>query len=155
MIQEYRQPIVIDINDLYGFQRKAEYIHLIDDFKNKTTVIRIKIKWYKDGIEINDRERRLTPYEKEIIADNSTLVDTSTGLPIMSVSQFNSLYRIEDKNVDEESGESTITFKWKEDTPKTYMGESDFYCYVRDNIPVLLKDLITNAILRANQRGNL
>ncbi|XAI97399.1 hypothetical protein [Leptolyngbya phage Lbo-JY46] len=35
------------------------------------------------------------------------------------------------------------------------MGESNFYCYVRDNHPVLLKDLIIGAMERASQRGIL
>lgn len=155
MIQEYRQSIIVDISDMYGFQRKAEYIHLIDDFKNKTTTVRVKIRWYKDGVEVSDAIRNISPYEREIIADNMTLADTTTGLPVMSVAQFNSTYKIQTVEVNEETGESTTVTTWREGTPTTYMGESDFYCYVRDFIPVILKDLIQNSILRANQRGNL
>jgi hypothetical protein len=155
MVNEYRQPIIVDINDLYGFQRKAEYIHLIDDFNNKTTTVRVRIRWYQDGVEINDNRRNITPYEREIIADNTTLADMTTGLPVMTMEEFKSQYQIVTQETDPETGETTRVVTWREDTPTTYMGESDFYCYVRDNVPVILKDLIQGSIIRANQRGNL
>lgn len=145
MIQEYREPIIINIDDMYGFQRKAEYIHLIDNYYTQTTVIRVRIRWYKEDIEINDISRNITSYEKEIIADNFTLVNINTGVPVMTVTEFNNMYQIETEN--------GIT--WKEDTPTNYMKESDYYCYIRDNVPILIKQLIVNAIIRANERGSL
>ena len=156
MIQKYRMEIIVDIDDLYGFQRKAKYIHLIDDFINRTTTVRVLISWFKNGIEIVDVKRNFKPYEKEIIADNNSLVNTTTGIPELSVSEFYSLFQVThsiDESSDSNPVEGNIT--WKKDTPNYYMGESDFYCYVRDNMDVRLKTLIINAITRANARGIL
>ena len=146
MINKYRNPIFINLEDLYGFQRKAFYKILIDNTDTETTSIFVTIKWYKDNVEFSDERRGIKPYEKEIKADNTTLVNMNTGLPELDISEFINLY----KGIDEEGN---IT--WHKDTPNYYMGESDFYCYVRDNHPVLLKDLIIGAMERASQRGIL
>ncbi|XAI97400.1 hypothetical protein [Leptolyngbya phage Lbo-JY46] len=98
MINRYRENIVINLEDLYGFQRKAFYKTLIDNTDTETTSIFVTIKWYKDGIEFSDERRGIKPYEKEIKADNTTLVNINTGLPELDVSEFNNLY----KQVDEE-----------------------------------------------------
>ena len=141
MIQEYKQKLSIGLPDMYGFQRKAFYRCLIDNDDTNTTSIQVTIKWYKDGVEVIDARRNIQPYTIERIANNETLVDMTNGIPVMTRSQFISEYQ----EIDEEGNIS-----WKENTPKNYMGENDFYRYIRDNQPVLLKSLIIQAIERAS-----
>lgn len=146
MIKDYKEKISIDLPDMYGFQRKAFYRCLIDNDDTSTTSIQATIKWYKDGVEVIDTRRNIQPYTIERIASNTTLVDMTNGIPVMTQSEFISEY--EEIQYDEDGREIGRT--WKENTPKHYMGENDFYRYIRDNQPVLLKNLIIQAIERAS-----
>jgi hypothetical protein len=152
MIQIYREPIIIDISDAFGLQRKAVYKKLVDDYFQASTYIVVSIKYFKDGIEINNKAKGISEYEVSITANNSTVVDINTGVPFMEINEFINTYQ--EKGENQELLYNNGSPIWKVDTP-TVMGESDFYCYVRDNVPSLLKNLITSAIQRASLANKL
>lgn len=152
MIQIYREPIIIDISDAYGLQRKAVYKKLVDDYFQASTYIVVAIKYFKDGVEINNKLKGISEYEVSIIANNSTVVDIQTGVPLMDINEFINTYQERGEN--NELLYNNGSPIWKEGTP-VVMGESDFYCYIRDNIPSLLKTLITSAINRASLANKL
>ena len=142
MINTYNNPIEIEISSLYGFDRKATYRTLIADSKNKIVSILLDISWWKDGEQCIDESRNLKPYQKEIKATNDVLINQLDPSISIKVIDFQNEWVNEDGT-------------WKEDTPRYYMGEADFYAYLRDNANIKLKDLILGAMIKASKKGIL
>lgn len=176
LIRNLDTQIVLNISDFVigttTIKRKAELINLVYSPTSKSVVINIAIKAYADssdgtyGQELSKEELFKIQY-RQLIADNTTLVDANTGTIVLftipsNTAEFDALFADEVPEVPEvldEEGNVLIPFQAGIPAGQfngvDVMYEFEFYKLVAANQPVIIDQLIISKIQQADAEGRL
>lgn len=136
---EYTTQIILDIPDLvYNdtiIKRKAEVFNLVYNLSNKFVSVTFLIKHYSNNNDAyGDYLPSIPDKLKEIVADNTIIVDSSTGQIIKDVNQYQ-----------DENGSWTIDV----------IGQYDFFNRIGENYDVNIHNLIRSYASQADWDFNL
>jgi hypothetical protein len=101
--------------------------------------------------ELINNSRGIQSYQTQLIADNSTLVDATTGQIIGPSSLLDDPNNLLDAYTDENGVQHDAGILFGKD----YMYESEFFRRIADQLPVVVDDLIKLHIVTANTDNRL
>lgn len=147
MINTFQSKIIIDINDdsITGLKRKAEYQMMIDNRTTNEVITSWLVRYYANNNGQYGQQivsEGISPYSRNLIANNDTLVDASQGGSYVAK-------RDGDKWITVQTGQEYTQAEI--DANEHLYGEYDFFMMIAETQPSIINNIIRQAGNQAAQ----